>query len=126
MKEKIRIEYVLNNVSMSILWNSIGTPAGLAGWFADSVSVNDKIYTFAWEKTLQEAILVGHRIGYYNRFRWLEDEDDRTYFEFRVSPNELTGDVTLIITDYTLPDEKGDLISLWNKQIEELKRKYGI
>jgi hypothetical protein len=105
MKEKIRIEYVLSNISMSILWNSIGTPVGLAGWFADSVSVNDKIYTFAWNKMLQEAELTGQRIGYYIRFHWLDDEESKTYFEFRIAPNELTGDVTLIISDYALPAE---------------------
>jgi len=125
MKEKIRIEYIMNNVSMGILWNSISTVSGLSGWFADKVSVNGKIYTFEWGKSEQEAELVSMRMGYYIRFHWCDD-DPKTYFELKIALDELTGDVALIVTDYALADEKNDLISLWDKQIEELKRRYGI
>jgi len=125
MKEKIRIEYIMNNVSMGVLWNSIGTANGLSDWFADKVSVNDKIYTFEWNKSQQQAELVSMRVGYYIRFHWCDD-DPKTYFELKIVPDELTGDVALIITDYASDDEKKDLIDLWNKQIKELKRKYGM
>jgi len=125
-KEKIRIEYILNNISLGILWNSISTPSGLSEWFADNVTVAGKIYTFSWNGAEQEAELLVARTGYYIRFRWLDDDDPKTYFELKVSPDELTGDVTLVITDYALPEEKEDLIALWDKQIEQLKRKAGI
>ena len=125
-KEKIRIEYILNNISLSILWNSISTPSGLAEWFADDVAVDGKIYTFKWNGATQEAEVLVVRTGYYIRFHWLDDDDPKTYFELKVSPDELTGDVALIITDYVEHEEKEDHIALWNKQIEQLKRKAGI
>ena len=125
MKEKIRIEYIMNNVSMGILWNSISTVGGLSGWFADRVSTDDKTYTFEWGKSQQQAELVNMRVGYYIRFHWCDDEP-KTYFELKITPDELTGDVALTVTDYAPADEKDDLIELWNKQIKELKRKYGI
>lgn len=125
-KEKIRIEYILNNISLNILWNFISTPSGLADWFAEDVNVNGKIYTFSWNGAEQQAELIVIRTGYYIRFHWLDDEDPKTYFELKVSPDELTGDVALIVTDYAYPDEKEDLTELWNKQIEELRRKTGM
>ncbi len=125
-KEKIRIEYNLNNISLTILWNSISTPSGLSDWFADDVKISGKTYTFVWNGTEQKAELMVMRTGYYIRFHWLDDEDSKTYFEFKVNPDELTGDIALIITDYTLPEEKEDTTNLWNNQIEELKRKAGV
>ena len=36
--------------------------------------------------------------------------------------NELTKDVSLVITDFAEPDEIDDAIQLWNNQIEKLKQ----
>ena len=125
-KEKIRIEYNLNNISLIILWNSISTPSGLCDWSADDVSISGKIYTFTWNGTEQKAELIVSRTGYYIRFHWLDDDDAKTYFEFKINPDELTGNITLIITDYALPEEKEDTINLWNKQVDDLKRRAGV
>ena len=124
--EKIRIEYVLSNISLGILWNSISTPSGLSEWFADKVTVDGKDFTFSWNGAEQQAEVLVVRAGYFIRFRWLDSTDPKAYFEFKVSPDELTGDVTLIITDYAEPDEVEDHIALWDKQIGQLKRKAGI
>jgi hypothetical protein len=34
--------------------------------------------------------------------------------------------MTLEVTDFAEPDEKGDAIALWETQIDEMKRKLGI
>jgi hypothetical protein len=125
MKEKFRIEYILSSISLNVLWDSISTPTGLADWFADKVSVNGKIYSFTWNNTVQQAELLAIRTGYFIRFHWLGD-DPKTYFEFKINLDELTGGVALIITDYADKDEMDDSIELWNNQINELKRKVGI
>ena len=39
---------------------------------------------------------------------------------------QVTGNLALVITDFAVTDEKDDLILLWNKQIEVLRRKTGI
>jgi uncharacterized protein YndB with AHSA1/START domain len=125
-KEKIQIEYNLNNISLNVLWNCLSTPSGLSEWFADDVNISGKIYTFTWEGTTQQAELSVIRTGCYIRFHWIDDEDNKTYFEFKISPDELTNDVALIITDFISPGEKKDTIELWNKQIEKLKRQAGM
>ena len=125
-KEKIEIEYLLNKISVNILWNAISTPSGLSGWFADNVNINDKTYIFTWDKHEQKAKLIAYRNNLYIRFRWEEENSSKYYFEFRISADELTRDITLTITDFADEEEKNDNIDLWNKQIDNLRRAIGI
>jgi hypothetical protein len=48
------------------------------------------------------------------------------YFEFAIHKLELSGGLTLEITDFSTPEEKSDAITLWETQVDELKRKLGI
>ena len=124
-KEKIQIEYILNMVSPTILWTLLSTPSGLAEWFSDDVHINGKKYVFKWEQYEQEAEQIAIRMGHFIRFRWLDDEDTKYYFEFRIHLDELTQDTILEITDFVEPEEQTDTISLWNRQVESLKRSLG-
>lgn len=126
MKEKVQLEYILDNISLNVLWNCISTPSGLSEWFADNVNISEKIYTFSWKEMQMQAELIGIRTGYYIRFHWIEEEDSKTYFEMKINPDELTGDVALVITDFMSEDEKKDNIKLWDNLIDELKRKAGM
>ncbi|WP_321519908.1 START-like domain-containing protein [uncultured Bacteroides sp.] len=127
-KERIHIEYLLNASSRSILWNAISTPVGLEDWFADQVQMREKIFTFTWGKSeVRKAEMIGTRINSFVRFHWLDDEDDeKSYFEFKMNYNELTGDFVLEITDFVDPEEKDDQFELWNSQIDTLKRACGM
>ncbi|MEG1616662.1 MAG: START-like domain-containing protein [Bacteroidales bacterium] len=126
IKEKFNIEYTLRSVAPAVLWNYIATANGLAHWFADDVQLSGKHYTFFWNKMPQDAFQVGCRNGVFIRFRWNEEEEQKTFFEFRIHQLELTGSTILEVTDYAFPDEKEDSIELWNTQIDNLKRKLGI
>lgn len=125
-KEKFHIEYVFGNVSRRSLWNHLTTPPGLSAWFADDVIINDNIYIFKWKKTEQQAEVIAMKPEMSIRYRWMDEEDDGTYFEFQIHTIELTGDTSLEITDFAEPDEKRDSIDLWDTQINELKRTLGI
>jgi len=125
-KEKFEIEYVLNNASVPVLWNAIGTPLGLSEWFADVITVDGNQYTFTWEKNDQEAILQSQKHQSFIRFQWVEDEGLETYFELKIAVNPITGDLSLFVTDFAEPKEKEDSILLWNQQIEQMKRKNGL
>ena len=57
------------------------------------------------------------------RFNWV-DEDD-IYFEFRITRDELTGDVSLLITDFAEEDEQDETRDLWDTQIADLKHVLG-
>lgn len=125
-KIKFNIEFPLKNASLVVLWNSIGTPLGLSEWFADGVTVSENEYIFSWEKHEQTAILLHKKQNSYIRFCWSEDEGSEYYFEISINIVELTGDSTIVITDFAELNEVEDAKLLWNQQIEVLKRKSGI
>ena len=123
-KEKYQLEYPINS-SAKVLFNRLSTAGGLTEWFADNVNLMRDVYTFFWDGAEQKAQLMSKKDMKYVRFHWLDDEEDDTYFEFKLRPDELTGDMALIITDFAEPDEKEDAIDLWDSQISELKHAIG-
>lgn len=125
-KEKFHIEYVFDKVSRRSLWNHVTTPPGLSAWFADDVFINNSVYTFKWDKDEEHAEILSVKPDISVRYRWVEDEDENSYFEFKIHTVELTGATALEITDFAVPDEKEDSIDLWDSQVEMLKRTLGI
>lgn len=125
-KTKFDIEYQLKAASINILWMSISTPLGLAEWFADGVTVKGREYTFMWEKHEQTATLIQLKPNVSARFQWEEDIDTDYYFELKIVVMEITGELALIITDFTEPHDIADLKLIWNQQIDVLRRKAGI
>ena len=121
-KGKIQLEYVLN-CSPKVLFNWLSTASGLAEWFADDVKVKGNKYTFIWEGSEQGAEMTLHKENRLVRYTWL-DEDD-SYFEFRISQDELTSDVSLIIVDFAEDDEFEGTKGLWDSQIADLKHILG-
>jgi len=124
-KEKFHIEYVFDKVSKRSLWNHLTTPPGLSSWFADSVDINGDTYIFAWNKTREKAQVLSMKPELWVRYKW-ENEVENVYFEFRIHTIELTGAVALEITDFAEPSEKRDSISLWDSQVDTLKRTLGV
>jgi len=124
--EKYHIEFIFDKASRNTIWNYVSTAAGLAEWFADSVAVDEKIYTFQWENNTNEAEVTGMVPYNYIRFHWLEDENPESFFEFRLQKIELTGGVSLVITDFAEKSEKESAVVLWETQIRTLRRILGL
>lgn len=122
-KNKIQFEFVIN-CSPKVLYNRLNTASGLAEWFADDVKVRGKKYTFVWDDSEQVAEMALNKENRLVRFNWLDDEDD-AYFEFRITRDELTGDVSLLITDYAEEGEEDETRGLWETQIADLKHVVG-
>ncbi|MES2394447.1 MAG: START-like domain-containing protein [Bacteroidota bacterium] len=118
-KGKFELEYVLHT-SAGILYEFLTSPSGLAEWFADDVNIHDGVFTFFWEGSEQKAKLLGFKDDKFVRLQWL-DKPEGTYFEFRIERDELTGDISLIVTDFA--DEAADQKTsklLWDSQINQL------
>lgn len=124
-KEKFHIEYLFDKVSKRSLWNHLITSPGLSSWFADDVIIDQDSYKFIWDKTEQEAKVISIKPEQSVRYKWAEEEDEH-YFEFKIHILELTGGTSLEITDFAWPEERTDSISLWDSQVDELKRTLGI
>lgn len=126
MRQKIELEYTLN-CSPRVLFSRLSTPEGLSEWFADDVNVEGDTFTFLWNKTESKARLVALKDTKFVRFEWLGDSDEESnYFEFRINIEELSSSLALLITDFAASDDKEDAISLWNSQVNDLRRALGV
>src|SRR6056297_3276417 len=121
-KVQLQLEYVIN-CSPKVLYNRLSTASGLAEWFADDVRVQGKKLTFIWEGSEQTAEVIQRKENKMVRFQWVDDED--AFFEFQISRDELTGDVSLIVIDYSDEDEQEETKELWDTQIADLKHVLG-
>ena len=121
---KYELEYPIHS-SINILFDRLSTLSGLSEWFADDVNVDRQgIYTFTWEGSEQQATLVSKKKNDHVRFKWLGS--DQEYFEFLIQVDELTNDISLIVTDYADDEEdKEDAVQLWDLQIDNLKKIIG-
>ena len=124
-KKMYQIEYTFNT-SPKVLYYRLSTPSGLSEWFADDVNLHDGVLTFIWNDSEEQAEILSKKDNHFIKYRWLEDENEDTYFEFRIVTDELTGDVALHITDFIEEEEQEDSIELWNSQIGNLKHSLGL
>ena len=128
LKEKFHIEFVMGSATQASLWRMISQVDGLSEWFADEVTMNEEenVYTFFWGKSDNQAEILGSKPQQSIRFRWLDEEEEKIYFEFQLHKLELSNEIALQITDFAEPDEKGDAITLWETQIDKMKRRLGV
>lgn len=122
--QKFQLEFSMRSVPVTLLWSYISSASGLKEWFADSVAVSGKTYTFEWNRQQQSATLLSMRNEQAIRFRW-DDVVGRSYFEMRISVNELTDSTTLTVVDFAEPDEIDDAKELWETQVDTLRRVLG-
>lgn len=125
-KEKFEMEFVVH-ASPSLLYQYISTPSGLSEWFADNVNSRGELFTFIWDGSEEQAKLLSKKSGERIKFRWLADEEDGEsyYFEIRIQVDEITKDVSLMITDFAEEDEVDEGKMLWANQISSLKQVLG-
>ena len=103
---KYELEYPIHS-SINILYERLHTLSGLSEWFADDVNVDRAgIYTFTWEGSEQQATLISKKKNDHVRFKWIENDEE--YFEFRIQVDELTNDISLIVTDFADDEDDHD------------------
>src|SRR5690606_1702295 len=119
-KIKFEIEFPIH-ASPQLLYQYISTPSGLSKWFADNVNSRGEVFRFIWDGTEEQAKLVSKKSGERIKFRWANDEGEPYYFELRIQVDEITKDVSLIVTDFTEEDELEEAKMLWENQISDLK-----
>ena len=122
---KYRLEFPINS-SANILYNRLSTPSGLAEWFADDVVIKDKTFTFFWDGSEQKAKLLKLKTNQFIRLKWEDNDTKEDYFEFLIQIDEMTSDVSLIITDFAEDEQdQEEQTELWSEQINVLKRAIG-
>ncbi|MDC1217398.1 START-like domain-containing protein [Flavobacteriaceae bacterium] len=125
-KKSYSIEYDFHS-SPQLLFQYLSTPSGLSEWFADNVNSRGELFEFIWDDSEEQAKLIQKKNNDRVRFQWLNDEDDfdKYYFEFKIQVDEITKDVSLIITDFEVEDEIEESKMLWNNLVSDLKQVLG-
>ena len=125
-KIKFEIEFPIQ-ASPQLLYQYISTPSGLSEWFSDNVNSRGELFTFIWDDSEEQAKLLSKKSGERVKFRWMTDEEEGVscYFEVRIQVDEITKDVSLMVTDFADEDEVEEAKMLWENQISDLKQVLG-
>ena len=124
MSDRIKFEMEFPiKVSQKLLFQYISTPSGLSEWFADNVNSRGEIFIFIWDDSEESAKLIRKNNNEKIQFQWLDDESTDFYFELRIQFDEITKDVSLIVTDFADDEEEVEESKLlWTNQIADLKK----
>ena len=120
------VEYDFH-ASPQLLFQYLSTPSGLSEWFADNVNSRGEIFDFIWDDSEEQAKLIQKKTNERIRFQWVNGESDQTnyYFEFKIEVDEITKDVSLVISDYADDDEIDESKLLWDNLVADLKQVLG-
>ena len=125
MSDRIKFEMEFPiKVSQKLLFQYISTPSGLSEWFADNVNSRGEIFIFIWNDSEESAKLIRKINNEKIQFQWLDDEETDYYFELRIQFDEITKDVSLIVTDFA-EDEEDEAKLLWDNNVVKLKQAIG-
>jgi uncharacterized protein YndB with AHSA1/START domain len=110
-----------------LLYQYLSTPSGLSEWFADNVNSRGETFLFIWDDTEEKAKLIQNKSNERIRFQWDNGEEDDAdyYFEFKIEVDEITKDVSLVVSDFADEDELDESKLLWNSLISDLKQVLG-
>ena len=128
MSDKIKFEMEFPiHASPQLLYQYLSTPSGLSEWYADNVNSRGELFTFIWDGSEEQAKLISKKSGERVKFKWVnEEEEDNTFFELRIQVDEITKDVSIMITDFADDDEEVEEAKmLWDNQISDLKHVLG-
>ena len=122
-KVKYELEFPIQ-ASPNMLYQYISSASNLSEWFADNVNSRGKVFSFFWDGVEEKAELLSSKNNTYVKFKWLENDDD-CFFEIKITVDEITKDVSLIIIDFADNDEVEEAKMLWESQISDLKSVIG-
>ena len=126
MKTKVKFELEFPiQASPQLLYNYISTPSGLSEWFADNVNSRGELFTFIWDDSEEQAKLITKKNSERIKFKWLDNEEDSSFFELRIQVDSINKDVSIIVTDFSDDDEVEESKMLWENQISSLKQVLG-
>ena len=130
--QKLTLEYPLSTKSTRLVWDMISNAAGLQKWLADQVTEEEDSMTFTWghpwteRDTKTSRILEKEKMNYI-RMLWDYHEDTpEAYWEIKIEESNVTGMLSLLITDFAADDEEEkDLRGIWDDNFERLHRVSG-
>ena len=126
LKIRYELEFPINS-SPALLYQYISTPSGLSEWFSDNVNSRGENYTFIWDDSEEKARVTAKKTNERIKFRWLDENGVDTDYslELKIVEDEITKDVSLVVSDYAAEDDIREAALLWENQISDLKHVIG-
>lgn len=126
LKIRYEIEFPINS-SPALLYQYISTPSGLSEWFSDNVNSRGEHYTFIWDDSEEKARVTAKKTNERIKFRWLDENGGDTDYslELKIVEDEITKDVSLVVSDFAAEDDIKEAALLWENQISDLKHVIG-
>jgi len=126
LKVKFELEFPIH-ASPQMLFQYISSASGLSEWFADNVNSRGIVFSFFWDGSEEKAELISSKSNSFVKFRWLDDSEDqdKCFFQIKIVVDEITKDVSLMVTDFAYEDELEETKMLWDNQISDLKQVLG-
>jgi hypothetical protein len=121
---KFELEFPIH-ASDSFIYQYISSPDSLGEWYADNVNSRGQNFTFIWDGSEEVAKRVSFKTDQFIRFKWAESQDPEAYFEFKIIKDNLTNDVSLIVTDFAEDDELEEAKMFWENKIADLRHIIG-
>ena len=113
--------------SIKVLYKRLSTPSGLSEWFANDVNIKNSVYTFYWDGSEQSAKLVAKKENKFVKYKWIDSDEADDYFEFKIVVDDMTSDVSLLITDFADDEEDFEEAKLlWETQVDNLRGALGL
>lgn len=113
--------------SIKVLYKRLSTPSGLSEWFANDVNIKNGVYTFYWDGSEQSAKLVTKKENKFVKYKWIDSDVADDYFEFKIVVDDMTSDVSLLITDFADDEEDFEEAKLlWETQVDNLRGALGL
>ena len=113
--------------SIKVLYKRLSTPSGLSEWFANDVNIKNGVYTFYWDGSEQSAKLVTKKENKFVKYKWVDSDEADDYFEFKIVVDDMTSDVSLLITDFADDEEDFEETKLlWETQVDNLRGALGL
>ena len=91
------------------------------------IEKNSTYLKVVWDDGEETAKLLLKKNNEKVKFQWINDENssDNEFFEFKIEVDEITKDVSLIITDFSDDDELEESKMLWENSVATLKQVLG-
>lgn len=124
MLKKFELEYELGT-SPRVLFPFLSTEIGLSEWFADQVRIDGNIYHFSIDGEDRKAEAKEYNENYHIKYAWINCPE-KSYLDFLIKIDDLTGELILVITDFAEESEIEEIKTIWNSQVSNLKHQIGL
>lgn len=123
--KQYQLEFPLEWVSYSQLWQMISTTKGLSSWLNAQISAQQSSEVIFWWSSSEYDVATMSIYKEEGRvcLHWLSQAG---VLEFQISHSELTKEITLVIRDECLEEEYQDSVKIWEQQVLRLHHNLGI